>query len=315
MGLYESLRAIRGASGDSLVDWEAAAAAATASTPRGELSLSDNGLAAYRADIRTATAAVEGVVEGDVHLPDRVEVLDRHHWIERTANSFERMVEPIIPASPTPDAARSINTSTASFTLAVLGRRVVGQFEPGLFGTADDRALYVVHPNVLHMADELDVPVDPFRRWVLHHEVSHAAEFDLAPWLTGYLEERIERAIGSLAHARFDRDALRELTVAMTVVEGFAELLMDEAIDEDVEFLRDRLEARRAGLGPLTQLIDWVLGITAKRRQYELGRAFFLDVSERRDLATTLTVWESPEHLPTADELDDPEAWLERVGV
>lgn len=313
MGLLESIDAIRQAEGEHLVDWQAAAQAAMASTPRGTLDLDDTERHAYHDAVIEAKDAVERVVESEIDLPPRIEILDRHHWIDRTAISFERIVDPTMPETTSPDVARSINTTTASFTLAVLGRRVVGQYEPALFGTPEDRALYVVHPNILTMADELGVPVAPFRRWVIHHEVSHAAEFHLAPWLTDYLEARIERAIGEIFHGHLDRDALRELTLAMTVVEGFAELLMDEAIDEDVSHLRDRLEARRAGLGPLTQLIDWFLGITAKRKQYEWGRAFFLEVAHERGIEATLAVWERPEHLPSSSELNDPTAWIERV--
>lgn len=313
MGILESLDEIRHAEGEALVDWEAAGAAAIASTPRGSLDLDDGQRRAYHDSVVEAKNAVEGVVHTEIELPQRIEILDRHHWIDRTAMAFERIVEPTLPETTSPDVARSINTTTASFTLAVLGRRVVGQYEPALFGSPEDRALYIVHPNVIRMADELDVPVGPFRRWVIHHEVSHAAEFHLAPWLVTYLEERIEKAISNILHGHLDRVALRELTLAMTVVEGFAELLMDEAMADDVDYLRDRLEARRAGLGPLTQLIDWFLGITAKRKQYEWGRAFFLEVASKRGLDATLAVWEDPDHLPSDRELNDPDRWIERV--
>jgi uncharacterized protein (DUF2342 family) len=71
----------------------------------------------------------------------------------------------------------------------------------------------------------------------------------------------------------------------MTAVEGYAEFLMDRALDEDFQDVRDAVEARRRGRGPLSRLIRRLLGLHVKRRQYERGRAFFETVAERGGLA------------------------------
>lgn len=313
MGFVESLEAVRAADGDALVDWSAAAAAATASTPRGELALDPATEAAYRDAVIEARDAVSATVGQPVELPETIEVIDRHHWIEQAAASFARMLDPAMPSVAHASLARTVNTGSAAFTLAILGRRVIGQYDPALFGTEDAAALYVVHPNVGVIADELDVEVGPFRRWVLHHEVAHAAEFCLATWLRPHLEEQLEAVLRALADGSFDRAALGELTRTMTAIEGFAELVMDESIDEDVSHLRDRLEDRRAGLGPLQQLVDWLLGITAKRQQYQRGREFFLAVADARGIDATLAVWRSPSNLPTESELTEPTRWIDRI--
>lgn len=313
MDLIRSLQAVQGADGDGLVDWDAAAQAAIASTPPGELSIDPATETAYREGVIEARDAVATAVDAEVALPERIEVLHRHHWIEMTAAMFERMVDPALPPMPDSDLSRTINTGTAGLTLGVLGRRVIGQYDPALFATPAEAGLYIVHPNVEMVAAELEADPGRFRRWVLHHEVSHAAEFAMAPWLRSFLEEHLERTLSNLGRASIDRDALGELNRGMTVIEGFAEVLMDEAMDDDVSQLRERIEARRSGLGPIRQLVDWLLGISAKRRQYERGRRFFADVMDARGLEATLAVWASPEHLPTEDELDDPTRWLHRV--
>lgn len=312
VGLYQSLAALGDATTEGAIDWSAAADAATASTPRGELDLDEATVATYRQATIEARDAVSAAVGRDVVLPETIEVIDRHHWIERSAASFDRMISGSLP-QPELSVAMTVNTASAAVTLAMLARRVVGQYEPALFGGPDDTALYVVEPNAVAVADDLDVEATTFRRWILHHEVVHAAEFALAPWLRTYLEERFTQVLASLANGQLDREALDDITRAMTAVEGFAELLMDEAIDADVAHLRDRLEARRAGLGPFQQLVDWLLGISSKRRQYKRGRAFFATVAQAKGLEATLAVWDAPSALPTAAELDAPERWIERI--
>lgn len=314
MGLYRSISAISAAEGDVLVDWSAAAEAAVGVTEPGRLDIDDVTEAAYRAAIIEARDAVGRTVGTSVSLPGTIEVIDRHHWIDQASVSFERMLGQTIPDIEHAGLVRTINTSTAAFTLAVLGRRVIGQYDPALFGDDNEIALYVVHPNVATVAEELSVDETVFRRWVLHHEVTHAAEFDLAPWLRPYLEDRLGSVLSSLSRGDIDRENLADLSRTMTAVEGFAELVMDVSMDDDVTQLRDRLEARRAGLGPVQQVIDWLLGITSKRRQYRLGRSFFTDIEQAHGMGATLAVWEDPSNLPSDTELADPSAWVERVN-
>ena len=313
MGIYESLTAIQNADRRRMVDWQAAADAAVASTPRGSLGLDLETEESYRTAVIEARDAVSATVGIEIDLPETIEIVDRHHWIEQAATSFGRMLDPVMATQQGPDLARYVNTGSAAFTLAVLGRRVVGQYEPALFGDVEEMALYVVHPNVQHVATELAVDEEMFRQWILHHEVTHAAEFDLAPWLKPHLETQLSAVLSSLASGRFDHQGIAALTRTMTVIEGFAELLMDASIEADVTTLRDRLEAKRAGLGPIQQLVDWLLGITAKREQYAKGREFFLTIEQNRGITATLEVWDAPENLPTQQELRDPMRWIERV--
>lgn len=313
MSIRRSLRAIRTAEADRIVDWEAAATAAREGTPRGELDLADDERERYADAVREARDAIARTLDRPVDLPEAVEAVDRHHWIDRTATNFGRIVDPAL-AEVRPNAlAGTVNAATAATTLGLLGRRVVGQFDPALFRDPEEATLVLVHPNVVRVAAVLDVDRDRFRRWVLHHEVSHAAEFTIAPWLRGHLEDHIRRTLETLSRGRLDRSGVAELDRTMTAVEGFAELLMDEAMPGEVDELRTRLESRRAGVNPLIQLLDWLLGIAAKRRQYERGRAFFEAVARTRGLEATVAVWDGPDSLPTGDELDDPRRWMARV--
>jgi uncharacterized protein (DUF2342 family) len=198
--------------------------------------------------------------------------------------------------------------------LSFLAKHVLGQYDPLLLADGDDdHSLYFVHANIVRVADSLDVDYERFRRWIAFHEVAHAAEFGAAPWLSGHLEARMERGIEALAEGSLDRDAFRELDTAMTAVEGYAELLMDRAFDEEYADLRAKLDARRQGGGPVARLARRLLGLGLKRRQYERGARFFQAVADARGVGFASKVWERPENLPSDAELERPAIWLRRV--
>ena len=315
MSLFESVRVVTGASGEGHVDWDAVAAAAKAGTDAGSLSLSAADRDGYAADVRDARDRLRDVGEVAFELPRTVEVQNRHHWIDANVGTFRRVMGPLEEHGPDvfPDLARVANTGTMAFMLGFLGRNVLGQYDPLLLAEGDEHALYFVHPNIRHVAAALDVPYPRFRRWIAFHEVSHAAEFGAAPWLSGHLESRMTDGVEALAAGGIDRDAFRELDAAMTAVEGYAELLMDRAFDEEYSDLRAKLDARRRGGNPLTRLTRRLLGLGLKRRQYERGARFFRAVADARGVAAAARVWDRPENLPTDDELDDPARWLARV--
>jgi uncharacterized protein (DUF2342 family) len=317
MNLFRSVRAVTGASGDGTVDWDAVAEAAKESTRPGTLDLSAADRDGYATDVRDARERLQTASDVEFDLPRVVEIQNRHHWIETNVTTFERVMRPIEEHGQTafPDVARVVNTGTMAFMLAFLGRHVLGQYDPLLLADGDDdHSLYFVHPNIVRVANSLDVSVPRFRRWIAFHEVAHAAEFGAAPWLSGHLETRMERGVEALATGDLDREAFTELDTAMTAVEGYAELLMDRAFDEEYRDLREKLDARRQGGGPLARLVRRLLGLGLKRRQYERGAAFFRHVADARGLAAASVVWDRPENLPTDAELDAPDRWLARVA-
>jgi putative hydrolase len=161
------------------------------------------------------------------------------------------------------------------------------------------------------VADDLDAPFDRFRRWIAFHEVTHAAEFAAAPWLTDHLEADLRDALeGS---ETLDPAALVEVNRTMTVVEGYAELLMDRAFDRDAADMRAKLDEARRGRGPLSRFLRRALGLDLKRQQYERGRAFFEAVVDAEGVAAAGRVWDDPANLPGEAELDDPAQWIARV--
>jgi len=314
MGLYRSVQAVAGASGDGPIDWTAVADAAKSSTDSGSLALTDRQERAYATDVRDARDRVREVADLGFDLPETVEIQNRHHWIDANIETFERVMRPIEQqAELMPGVARMANTGSMAFALSFLGRNVLGQYDPLLLADGDDHALYFVHPNIERVAAMLAVEPDRFRRWIAFHEVAHAAEFGAAPWLSDHLESNMEEAIDALTEGSLNRASLGELDTTMTAVEGYAELVMDRAFDDEFDDLRRKLDERRGGQGPVAKLVRRLLGLGMKRRQYERGKAFFDAVADERGVAGASVVWDRPENLPTDDELDDPAAWLRRV--
>ncbi|MFC6722606.1 zinc-dependent metalloprotease [Halobacteriaceae archaeon SHR40] len=314
MTLYRSVRAVTGAAGDGPVDWTAVVDAARESTDPGHLDLDEGEREGYATDVGDARDRVRAVAKLDFDLPERVEVMNRHHWLDANVETFERVMDPIEQqAEYIPGVARMVNTGSMAFALSFLSDHVLGQYDPLLLADNDNHALYFVRPNIVNAAEQLDVPYPRFRRWIAFHEVTHAAEFGAAPWLPDHLESAMMEAVENLSTGNIDRETLGELDTTMTAVEGYAELIMDEAFDDEYADLRRKLDERRQGRGPVEKLIRRVLGLSVKRRQYERGKSFFDTVVEQRDIETAGRVWESPDMLPTDAELDDPDAWLARI--
>jgi len=314
MDLFRSVQAVADAGGDGIIDWTAVAAAAKATTPKGDLQLTSEEQRGYRTDIREARDRLRSVGAVSFDLPETIEVQNRHHWIDANIATFRRVVEPLEDQTTMfPGFSRAINTGTMAVTLGFLGRNVLGQYDPLPLAETNDHSLYFVHPNIRRVAAQLDVDYPRFRRWIAFHEVSHAAEFGAAPWLPGYLEARMHDSVVDLTEGSLNREAFRELNTAMTAVEGYAELLMDQAFDEEYVDLRAKLDARRKGGGPFVQLMRRLLGLGLKRKQYERGAEFFEAIADARGLAAASAVWERPENLPTDAELDSPGRWLQRV--
>jgi putative hydrolase len=116
-----------------------------------------------------------------------------------------------------------------------------------------------------------------------------------------------------------DRWALVErMQAAMSLIEGHAEHTMD-AIGEEVlpslPRLRAAMTRRRESRGLPWRVLERLLGLEMKMRQYEVGRRFCDGVVAKGGTAALARVWNGPEQLPSNDELADPGLWLARTGV
>jgi len=321
MGFYRAARAVADSSGTgtALVDWGAAVESAKVVTDPGDISLTAAERQGYAADVGGARDRIRTVTGLEFDVPEAVEVQSRHHWIDAAVPTFRRVLDRLDarPTGPLTGVARTVNTGSMTVSLAFLANNVLGQYDPLLLDDAgiDEHRLYVVHPNLRRVARQLGVEPARFRRWIAFHEVAHAAEFGAAPWLGPHLESLIDETVADLSSGRLRRDDLVAIDTTMTAVEGYAEIVMDRAFDDEYADLRAKLDDRRANPGLLGALFRRLLGLSRKRRQYERGKAFFEAVVDATDIETAGIVWAAPANLPTDEEFDRPERWLARMDV
>jgi coenzyme F420 biosynthesis associated uncharacterized protein len=112
------------------------------------------------------------------------------------------------------------------------------------------------------------------------------------------------------------RAIIERLTAVMSLLEGHADVVMDGVGPEvvpSVERIRTVFNARRAGAGPLDQLIRKLLGFDAKLRQYRDGAVFVRGAVDKVGMAGFNAVWAEPANLPDKDEIADPARWVTRV--
>jgi coenzyme F420 biosynthesis associated uncharacterized protein len=231
-----------------------------------------------------------------------------------------------------------------------LAQRVLGQYDIALLDPAVPSRLLLVTPNLYEAAGRLNADRDELLAWVTYHEVTHAVQFTGVPWLRdhlagmlreilGTLEVQVDTAaalrlrtpdIGAIVAAlrsgdlialvlgQERRSILDRLQATMAVIEGHAEHVMDavgaEALPSQAR-LRTALERRRDTRSPLLRVIERLLGLEMKLRQYRDGKRFCDRVHELGGIDALNRVWSSPEALPTLAELAEPEVWMRRTDV
>jgi coenzyme F420 biosynthesis associated uncharacterized protein len=238
----------------------------------------------------------------------------------------------------------------AGLVMGYLSTRVLGQYDVSLLGGEAPPRLLFVGPNLRKAVAEMDVDADAFHRWVCAHELTHVFQFQGVPWLRDHMsammreylstvDVRIERGaagglpsmpdlsrlvenfreggLAALVQTREQRELMGRVQAAMAVIEGYSEHVMDAIARDHIpehEKLRSAMDARRRSRSAPQRIVERLLGFDVKLRQYEMGKRFCDAVASAAGIEGLNLVWGSPEALPTADELDAPEAWLERVG-
>ena len=115
--------------------------------------------------------------------------------------------------------------------------------------------------------------------------------------------------LAALVQTKEQRALMGRMQAAMAVVEGYSEHVMDAIAAEAIpghEALRAAMDARRRSRSAPERLIERLLGLDMKMRQYEQGKVFCDAVAARPGWTALNRVWESPESLPTPAELEHP---------
>jgi coenzyme F420 biosynthesis associated uncharacterized protein len=233
--------------------------------------------------------------------------------------------------------------------LGYLAHKVLGQYD--LFAPPDDEGvLYFVGPNVFGVERKYGFPQRDFRLWLCLHEVAHRVQFAGVPWLRGHLSglvdsylasveldpkqllESLKRAADEVREGSAEwrglgwvfllmtpeqRDMFRRMQAVMSLLEGHGNFVMDGVAQGRIEagsLFRQRLQERRRRAG-FEGAFQRAIGFDSKVHQYDIGERFVAQVVDRVGMAGFNRVWEHAANLPTLHEVNQPDAWLNRVGA
>jgi coenzyme F420 biosynthesis associated uncharacterized protein len=274
--------------------------------------------------------------------------LDRRGFIDANLGMVQRLLAPVeriratIPESLATGVSRRVLDRYVGELFGLMSRRVLGQYDPVLAledipGSARQAsALYLVEPNIAGIERELHLTDTDLRPWLILHELTHAWQFEVHPWLGEHLEGLMRglmldalsadgktllpsrQMIGRLPETvREQVQTVRHVQAVMSVLEGYSNFLMHRAGRGAIrgsERLEAAMHQRRRQRGPMERLILAITGLEMKMRQYEVGEQFAVGVVDRAGLNVLNRVWESAEMMPTLDELRHPERWVRRAA-
>jgi len=137
----------------------------------------------------------------------------------------------------------------------------------------------------------------------------------------GQLRAMLDRARnGELLRLTLGEDRwelVERMQAAMSLIEGHAEHTMDAVGAEvlpSLPRLRAAMNRRRSNKGLPWRVLERLLGLELKMRQYEVGRRFCDAVVDAGGTQALAQAWCGPASLPQMSELEQPAAWMERVG-
>jgi coenzyme F420 biosynthesis associated uncharacterized protein len=293
-----------------------------------------------------------------------VRVLDRAEWIRANVANFKQLFEPLedvyrqtltrgINLPGMTQASRVMLSTQVGLLLGFLARKVLGQYDISLLGKEPLEAgkLYFVEPNIRMLERQLSVPSAELRKWIALHEATHAHEFEVYPWVRGYMNAQLDSYLRSMAAelanpssagvltnllgrmvenlrnghnlieavmSPHQRQMLSRLQALMSLAEGYSNHVMNRVgatLLPAYEEIHERVEHRQSQRGKAEELFLRLTGLKMKMEQYALGEKFAARVADERDVQFLNRAWQAPEWLPTEAEIRDPDSWIARVDA
>ncbi|MEV5375459.1 hydrolase [Streptosporangium nondiastaticum] len=231
--------------------------------------------------------------------------------------------------------------------VGVLAGEVVGSTDIGLpLGPAGKAALLPV--NIAALGEGLGVPLDEVRLYLALREAAHQRLFAHVPWLRSHLfgavegyargikvdTAKLEDVVGQLdpTHPEQLQEALQQgmfqpedspeqkaalarLETALALVEGWVDAVVHAAAAPHLPSagaLRETLRRRRASGGPAEQTFATLIGLELRPRRLRDASRLWASLADARGPEGRDALWEHPDMLPTAADLDDPDGFVHR---
>ncbi|HUS61915.1 MAG TPA: zinc-dependent metalloprotease [Acidimicrobiales bacterium] len=260
-------------------------------------------------------------------------------------------IGPRLEATPLAGVGRNVAGVQLGTMLGWMATRVLGQYDLLVVEDErpeDQDLVYYVGPNVIALEKRFGFPPREFRLWLALHEVTHRAQFTGVPWMRGHFLSLVDATLGSIdpdprrfleaikrsteqvMSGRNPLDeggivallageeqfkVLQQVQALMSLLEGHGDITMNRAGEGRVpgaERFHRVLHQRRAEVRGPAAMLQKVLGLEAKMKQYEMGERFIEAVEADGGPELLARVWDAPEHLPTMVEIREPSLWVAR---
>ena len=216
----------------------------------------------------------------------------------------------------------------------------------------DDGHLLFVGSNLERVASEYGFERDAFHAWLAVESVARHLVLTTVPWAQRYLRSLLTEVVDAIEvdvsdlERRFielqskGMEALQEgfgadgvlpivpterheralgrLRSFLALLEGYATHAVDAVA---AQMLRDReridegMARRRAATSEGESLLAGVLGISVDRALETSGSTFCSAVVQLKGIVALNRAWDAPDNVPSAPEIRDPFAWMERHGL
>ena len=270
----------------------------------------------------------------------------------RLLRPISEKLEPRVANSPLAPVSRAVTGAQLGTMLGWMSTRVLGQYDLLLIEDErpeDQDLVYYVGPNIIGLEKRFAFPPREFRLWLALHEVTHRAQFTGVPWLRRHFLDLVDRSLSSIDpdprrflealrravdEARAGRNpladgglvtllagpeqqaVLQQVAGLMSLLEGHGDVTMDRAGADRIpsaERFSRVLRERRASVRGAARLLQQLIGLEAKMKQYEQGERFIEAVEAAGGPELLNRAWRGPQWLPDLGEIREPSRWITRV--
>ena len=110
--------------------------------------------------------------------------------------------------------------------------------------------------------------------------------------------------------------ALERLETLLALIEGWVQVMVTDALGDRLPgaaALGETLRRRRASAGPAEQTFATLVGLELRPRKLREAAALWQRLTEAAGVDARDAVWQHPDLLPGADDLDDPASFIDRI--
>ncbi|MDD7934893.1 zinc-dependent metalloprotease [Actinomycetospora straminea] len=189
-----------------------------------------------------------------------------------------------------------------------------------VFLAAREAAHQRLFGHVPWLRQRLLATVEEFARGI-HIDTSRMEELarEVDPTNPASLQELMSSGMFEPQTTESQKAALRRLETLLALVEGWVDVVVADAVGDRLPgavALRETLRRRRASGGPAEQTFATLVGLELRPRRLRDAADLWRRLTDERGIEGRDAVWAHPDLMPTADDLDDPSAFVgERRSV